>query len=65
MNIKAKITILPRNVVITPRLVHKIVMVHNGKKLHELVILQNMVGFKVGEFSSTRTQHIHKKKKKK
>jgi small subunit ribosomal protein S19 len=56
--------ILPRNAVITPRLVNKIVKVHNGKKYHELVILQEMVGYKIGEFSSTRIQHVHKKKQK-
>jgi ribosomal protein S19 len=64
MSIKTKKIILPRNVVITPGLINKIVTVHNGKKLHELVIVQGMVGFKVGEFSSTRIQHIHKKKQK-
>jgi small subunit ribosomal protein S19 len=65
MIIKTKKIVLPRNVLITPRLVNKIVMVHNGKKFHELVILQNMVGFKIGEFSSTRIQHVHKKKQQK
>jgi ribosomal protein S19 len=64
MIIKTKI-VLPRNVVITPRLVNEIVVVHNGKKFHELVILRNMVGFKIGEFSSTRIQHVHKKKQQK
>jgi small subunit ribosomal protein S19 len=64
MIIKSQKIILSRNVVITPRLVNKIVKVHNGKKFHELVILQDMVGFKIGEFSSTRIQHVHKKKQK-
>ena len=57
--------VLARNTVITPKLINETVMVHNGKKFHELVILQNMVGFKIGEFSSTRIQHIHKKKQQK
>jgi small subunit ribosomal protein S19 len=65
MTIKTQKIALPRNVVITPKLLNKIVIVHNGKKFHELVILQNMVGFKIGEFSSTRIQHVHKKKQQK
>jgi small subunit ribosomal protein S19 len=65
MSIKAQKLVLPRNAIITPRLVNKTVVVHNGKKHHELVILQDMVGFKIGEFSSTRTQHVHKKKQQK
>jgi ribosomal protein S19 len=65
MSIKKQKIVLPRNVLITPGLVNKAVMVHSGKKLHELVVLQNMVGFKIGEFCSTRTQHIHKKKQQK
>jgi small subunit ribosomal protein S19 len=64
MGIRTQKIVLARNVVITPRLINKIVMVHNGKKYHDLVILHNMVGFRIGEFSSTRTQHVHKKKQK-
>jgi ribosomal protein S19 len=65
MSIQTNKIFLPRNIVITPSLVNTIVMVHNGKKFHELVILQDMVGFKIGEFSSTRIRHIHKKRQQK
>lgn len=58
--IKFKKIILPRNFKITCNLLNKTVFVHNGKELHEILIVKNMIGFKIGEFSSTRQKVIHK-----
>lgn len=39
--------------------------IHNGKTFVNLKITENMVGFKFGEFASTRKKFVFKKKKKK
>nr|AVR57483.1 ribosomal protein S19 [Entomoneis sp.] len=57
-----KIVIISRNQKITPNLVNKKINVYNGKNFHELTILPNMVNYKVGEFSLTKTKIVHKKK---
>ena len=43
-----------RSAVITPEMVGFAFGVHNGKDFIEVVIVENMVGHKLGEFSSTR-----------
>lgn len=53
--------ILPRSFKINYNLLNKIVYVHNGKELVEILILKDMIGFKIGEFSSTRQKVVHKK----
>lgn len=52
-----------RNSVILPSFVNKIIRVHNGKSFVSLKIVEDMIGFKLGEFVSTRVRHIYKKKK--
>ena len=39
--------------------------VHNGNKISTLVVTENMVGHKLGEFAPTRTFRGHADKKKK
>lgn len=39
--------------------------IHNGKKYVELTITEEMVGYKFGEFASTRVKFTFKKSKKK
>jgi small subunit ribosomal protein S19 len=33
--------------------------VHNGRKFIPVFVTENMVGHKLGEFSATRTFHLH------
>ena len=58
---KAMIT---RNTIILPKFVNKVFKVYNGKKLNEILITENMIGHKFGEFSPTRKRFIFKSKKK-
>ena len=54
-----------RNVIITPNLIGLDFLVHNGKNLLKIKIVEDMVGHKFGEFSFTRKKFSYKKKKKK
>lgn len=44
---------------ITPEMVGMVFLVHNGKNFINVVVVENMVGHKLGEFSPTRkfTRH--------
>ena len=48
-----------RRSIITPELVGHTLAVHNGNKCIPVVMYENMVGHKVGEFSPTRTFRMH------
>jgi small subunit ribosomal protein S19 len=48
-----------RNATITPQMVGYIFGVHNGRNFIEVVVVENMVGHKLGEFSPTRTFRNH------
>ncbi len=48
-----------RRSTITPEFVGYTVSVHNGKKHIPVYVTENMVGYKFGEFSSTRTFKKH------
>ena len=48
-----------RRSTITPDLVGLTIAVHNGKKFIPVFITEDMVGYKLGEFSPTRTFHSH------
>jgi small subunit ribosomal protein S19 len=48
-----------RRSTITPELVGLTIAVHNGKKFIPVFITEDMVGYKLGEFASTRTFHSH------
>ena len=54
-----------RNSVVLPFLIGKTVNVHNGKFFLPLLINEDMLGHKLGEFVPTRLRHIYKKKIKK
>lgn len=47
---------------ITPEMVGLTIAVHNGKKHEPVLIMENMVGHKLGEFSLTRKFKGHAKK---
>jgi small subunit ribosomal protein S19 len=48
---------------ITPEMVGHTFMVHNGNKFLKVFVIEDMVGHKLGEFSSTRTFRGHTTKK--
>lgn len=55
--------IVSRNSTILPLFIDKTFEVYNGKKLNEIVVTEEMVGHKFGEFSATRKRFSFKKKK--
>nr|YP_009705879.1 ribosomal protein S19 [Prototheca bovis]AVM80928.1 ribosomal protein S19 [Prototheca bovis] len=54
-----------RRSLILPNLLGKTLFIHNGKSFIPCKIKEEMIGFKLGEFASTRKLAIHKKKKSK
>ena len=48
--------------VITPDMVGLTFAVHNGKKHEQVLIMENMIGHRLGEFAKTRTFKGHAKK---
>lgn len=66
-NIKKKfnLTKASRNSQITPKLVGQTFKIHNGQSYSELLITQDMLNHKFGEFIFTRKKFQFKKKKKK
>ena len=48
-----------RNSTIIPSFVGKCFKIYNGKIFHKVIITENMVGHKLGEFSPTRTFYGH------
>ena len=53
-----------RNAIIVPKFVEQTLEVHNGKKFVEILVTEEMIGYKFGEFSSTRKRFSFKKTKK-
>lgn len=60
---KKTIKTVSRNSLILPKFVGITVKIHNGKQFNLLKITDDMVGYKLGEFFSTRKQFSYKKKK--
>ena len=54
-----------RRSVILPQFIDEKVFIHNGKTFISLVITEEMVGHKFGEFAMTRKRAAHKKSKEK
>ena len=53
-----------RNSSIVPNFVGKTFQVYNGKKFVKIIVNEDMIGHKLGEFSSTRKAFLFKKVKK-
>jgi len=53
-----------RRSTIIPEMVGLTLAVHNGKKFIPVFVSENMVGYKLGEFSPTRTYYGHASDKK-
>jgi len=58
---KKKIYILNKNFTILPKYLSKTVFIYNGKKFIKLLIQENMIGYKFGEFIHTRAKYKYKK----
>jgi ribosomal protein S19 len=54
---------IARNSVILPKFLKKTFEVHNGKQLNEILVNEEMIGYKFGEFVPTRKRFSFKKKK--
>ena len=52
-----------RRSVILPQFIENTVLIYNGKSFISLKITEDMVGYKFGEFATTRRKPHHKKKK--
>ena len=52
-----------RRSMIIPEFVGFTFLVHNGKMFHKVLVTEDMVGHKLGEFSPTRTFRQHGEKK--
>ena len=48
-----------RRSTVFPEMVGFTIAVHNGRKFVPVFVTENMVGHKLGEFSSSRTYHGH------
>ena len=59
---RAPIKTWSRPSVITPEMVGLTIAVHNGKKHEPVLIMENMVGHRLGEFAMTRKFRGHAKK---
>jgi len=56
---KGPIKTWARSSMIIPEMVGLTFLVHNGKKFNAVYVTENMVGFRLGEFSPTRTFTMH------
>ncbi len=52
-----------RRCTIVPEFVGHTFLVHNGRMFHKVLVTEDMVGHKLGEFSPTRTFKGHSSKK--
>ena len=60
-----RINIWSRRSVIIPQFINQQVYIYNGKTFVSLLVTEDMVGHKFGEFAITRKRALHKKKVKK
>lgn len=61
--LKTPIRTWSRRSMVTPDMIGETFEVHNGRKFISVVVRENMVGHKLGEFSPTRTFKTHPVKK--
>lgn len=62
---KKPIIFKSKNMIILPILINKTCLIYNGQTYITLKITENMVGYKLGEFISTRKRAVHKIKNEK
>ena len=63
--INNKTKIVTKNSTIIPKFVGDAVTVYSGRKYVQIGITEEMIGYKIGEFTQTREKFEFKKKKKK
>lgn len=59
---KKEIKTFSRKSIITPKFIGLTFLIHNGKTFLKLKVIEEMVGYKLGEFSPTRKKFTFKKK---
>jgi ribosomal protein S19 len=64
-NIDSETKIITKNSTIIPKLIGSAVKVYSGRKFIKIGITEEMIGHKIGEFTTTREKFEFKKKKKK
>jgi ribosomal protein S19 len=64
-NTKQWIKIFNKNLIIMPKDIDYIYYIYNGQTFIKIKIIQDMIGYKFGEFINTKKRHIYKKMKKK
>lgn len=57
-------SLVSRGTQIVPQFVNKTFNIYTGNKFSSILVTEEMIGHKFGEFSNTRKQFIFKKKKK-
>ena len=62
---KKQVNIMSRNSKILPKFLDLTFKIHNGKNFIELLVTEDMLGHKFGEFVFTRAKFQFKKKSKK
>ena len=65
LNSKKPIKTWSRRSMVIPEMIGLTIAVHNGRQHVPVVISENMIGHKLGEFSPTRTYRGHADKKNK
>ena len=63
--LKKKVLELPRYFEVTLNMIGKTCSVYSGKEWVQLILVEEMIGHKLGEFVATREKFVFKKKKKK
>lgn len=64
-NYKKKDKIFCRNTSLVPKALHKNFVVYNGSKFINVIISEEIIGHKLGEFCQSRRRYTYKKKKQK
>jgi small subunit ribosomal protein S19 len=58
-----KLKVYCRNTSLLPKALHKNFLVHNGLRFISVVVSEEMIGHKLGEFAQSRRRYFFKKKK--
>jgi len=62
-NYKKKDKVFCRNTTLVPKSLHKNFTVHNGTQFLSVIVSEEIIGHKLGEFSQSRRRYYFKKKK--
>lgn len=63
INNKVPLKIFNRSSIVSPSVVGTTFEVYNGLKFNKILITENMIGHKFGEFSNTKKRNVYKKSK--